>query len=290
MQEYNISTMKDFSKHYIDQIRILEHLCKTSDRSSLRVGVESLKEIDGDEAFLCQIDNQLVGFLSWYTSDVIEANINGMVHPDFRRQGVFHDLLKSAAADMQMQGIQTCRFRIPSNSESGMDYIRHLGASAAPSEFLMVFNRAQIAGSSHSGLVVRLEEDQDLEFMVKCSSQAFGDSESWTRNYLTRTRESARITYIAVDNMIPVGMIRVNDLDTNTAVIHDFCVLPSCQGRGYGREILSEVVKILRDQKNSQIRLSVVTQNRNALSLYQSVGFEVTAEFNYYVISVDMIC
>lgn len=90
--------------------------------------------------------------------------------------------------------------------------------------------------------------------------------------------------------MIPVGMIRVNDLDTNTAVIHDFCVLPSCQGRGYGREILSEVVKILRDQKNSQIRLSVVTQNRNALSLYQSVGFEVTAEFNYYVISVDMIC
>jgi ribosomal protein S18 acetylase RimI-like enzyme len=290
MQEYKISTMKDYSKQSIDQIRILEHLCKTSDRSSLRVGIESLKEIDGDEAFLCQIDNQLVGFLSWYTSDGIEANINGMVHPDFRRQGVFHDLLKSAASDMQMQGIQTCRFRIPSNSESGMDYIRYLGASAAPSEFLMVFNRAQIAGSSHSGLAVRLEEDQDLEFMVKCSSQAFGDSESWTRNYLTRTREPARITYIAVDNMIPVGMIRVNYLDTNTAVIHDFCVLPSCQGRGYGREILSEVVKILRDQKNSQIRLGVVTQNRNALSLYQSVGFEVTAEFNYYVISVDMIC
>lgn len=55
MQEYNISTMSDFSKHYIDQIRILEHLCKTSDKSSLRVGVESLKEIDGDEAFLCHI-------------------------------------------------------------------------------------------------------------------------------------------------------------------------------------------------------------------------------------------
>ncbi|OPA77832.1 hypothetical protein BVG16_15525 [Paenibacillus selenitireducens] len=290
MQEYQISKMKDFSNHSIDQIRILEHLCKTSDRSSLRVGIESLKEINGDEAFLFQIDNQLIGFLSWYTSDGIQANINGMIHPDFRRQGIFHGLLKRAASDMQIHGIQTCRFRIPSNSESGIDCILHLGASFATSEFSMVFNRAQTVVSSHSSLVVRLEEDQDLEFMVKCSSQAFGDSEPWTRNYFTRTREPERITYIALDSMIPVGMIRVNYIDTNTAVIHDFCVLPSCQGRGYGREILSGVVKILLDQKCFQIRLGVVTQNRNALYLYQSIGFEVTAESHYYVISVDMIC
>ncbi|TQR46411.1 GNAT family N-acetyltransferase [Paenibacillus popilliae] len=289
MQEYKIVKMTDFSNDQIDQIRMLEHLCKTSDKSSLRVGIESLKEIDGDEALLCQIDNQLIGFLSWYTSDGIEANINGMVHPDFRRKGIFYGLLKRTASDMQIHDIQTCRFRIPSNSKPGIDCIRHLGACFATSEFSMILNRFQTVVSCRAGLVLRLEEDQDLEFMVKCSSQAFGDSESWTRNYFARTSEPERITYIALDNMTPVGMIRVNYVNTDTAVIHDFCVLPAFQGRGYGREILSEGVERLLDQRCSQIRLGVVTQNRRALNLYQSIGFEVAVESHYYVISINKI-
>lgn len=289
MQEFQIIRMKDFSIHQIDKIQRLEYLCKTSDRSSLRVGIESLKEIDGDEAYLCQIENQLVGFLSWYTSDGIEANINGMVHPDFRRKGVFIGLLKQVLSDMQLQGIQSCRFRIPSNSDSGVDTIRHLGASFTVSEFSMILNRLQTDASCRSDLVLRLENDQDFEFIVRCSSQAFGDTESWTRNYFARTKEPERVTYVAKDNMIPVGMIRVNYVQTDHAVIHNFCVLPSCQGRGYGRAILSELVKLLLDQKCSQIRLGVVTENRRALNLYQSVGFEVSAESHYYVIPTSGI-
>ena len=38
-----------------------------------------------------------------------------------------------------MQGIRTCRFRIPSNSESGINCITHLGASFSSSEFSMTF-------------------------------------------------------------------------------------------------------------------------------------------------------
>ncbi|MRN52552.1 GNAT family N-acetyltransferase [Paenibacillus monticola] len=286
MQKYQISKMQDFSNPQIEQIRWLEHLCKISDNSSLRVGIESLKEIDGDKAFLCQIDNQLIGFLSWYTSDGMEANINGMVHPDFRRKGIFHGLLKHAASDMQIHDIQTRRFRIPSNSKPGIDCIKHLGANLTTSEFSMILNRLQTVGPLRSNLVLRLEEAQDLEFMITCSSQAFGDSEFWTRNYFARTREAERVNYIALSSMTPVGMIRVNYVQADTAVIHNFCVLPSYQGRGYGREILSGIVKLLLDQNCSQIRLGVVTQNRRALNLYESIGFEISAESHYYVSSV----
>jgi ribosomal protein S18 acetylase RimI-like enzyme len=254
------------------------------------MGIECLKEIDGDEAFLCLIDNQLIGLLSWYTSDGIEGNINGMVHPDFRRKGIFSGLLKRAISDMKLQGIQTCRFKIPSDSESGIDCIRHLGSNFTTSEFSMILNRLQNDVSCRSGLVLRLEEDQDLEFMVKCFSQAFGNTESWTRNYLTSTRRPERVAYIALDGRIPVGIIRVNYVQRDKVFIHDFCVLPSCQGRGYGREILSVIVKLLLDQKCSQVRLGVVTQNRRALNLYQSEGFEVSAEFHYYLISINEIC
>ncbi|MCM3629730.1 GNAT family N-acetyltransferase [Paenibacillus glycanilyticus] len=284
MQDYQFIKMKDFSNHQIDQIRNLEQLCKTFDRSSLRVGIECLKEIDGDEAYLCNNDdNQLIGFLSWHTSDGIEANINGMVHPDFRRQGIFHGLLKRAASDIQTYGIQTCCFRIPSDSEQGSDCIRHLGASLTLSQFSMLLNQLQTTGSSsHPDLVLRVGDDQDFEFMVTCFSQTFGNSESWSGNYLIRTQGPERVTYVALDGMTKVGMIRVNYVSAETAFIHDFCVLPSCQGRGYGREILSGTVRFILDQKCSQVRLGVVTQNRRALNLYQSIGFEVSAEFNYY--------
>lgn len=289
MQEYHIIKMNDFSHDQINQIRMLEQLCKIHDQSSLRVGVESLKEIDGDAAFLCQIEDQLIGFLSWYSSDGTEANINSMVHPEFRRSGVFRRLLKRAAADMQMQGIHTCRFRIPSNSESGLNCIRHFGASFSTSEFSMTFKRDEDTRLCFADVILRLAEEQDFEFMIKCSSQAFGDSESWTREYFSHTREPSRITYIAMNSLTPVGMIRVNCLQMNTAVIHDFCVLPAFQGKGIGREILTRLVKLLRSQGYSQIRLSVVTQNKSALSLYQSIGFDISAESLYYVIPMNKI-
>ncbi|MEB2280124.1 GNAT family N-acetyltransferase [Lysinibacillus xylanilyticus] len=147
----------------------------------------------------------------------------------------------------------------------------------------MILNPLQATGSCRSTLALRLEEDQDFEFIVRCISQAFGDTESWTMEYLTRTRGSERAKYIALDGMTKIGMIRVNYISTDIAVIHDFCMLPSCQGRGFGREILSETVKRLLDQKCSQVGLGVVTQNMRALNLYKSVGFEVSSEFCYYV-------
>jgi ribosomal protein S18 acetylase RimI-like enzyme len=278
--------MMDYSNHQINQIRTLEQLCKTNDRSSLRVGIESLKAIGGDEAYLCLLGNQLIGFISWYTSDGTEANINGMVHPGFRRQGVFNSLLKCAVSEMLTQGIETCRFRIPSNSKPGIDYIEHMGAIFRTSEFSMNLNQLHVNISCRLGLTLQLAEDQDLNFMVTCSSQAFGDSEAWTRNYFAHTIEPERVTYITLDSLTPIGMIRVNYVNRDTAVIHDLCVLPSHQGRGYGREILAGVVKRLLEQKCSTIRLGVVTENRRALNLYHSIGFGITAESNYYVISI----
>lgn len=171
----------------------------------------------------------LVGFLSWYTSDGIEANINGMVHPAYRKQGIFREILKNAIVDMNIKGVKTCRIKIPSNSKSGIDCIKQMGANFSSSEFSMQFVLSPFNKMTKPGLVLRSEEVHDFDFMVKCSSQAFGDSECWTKNYFENTRESERATYIAMDDSIPIGMIRVNHLQDETAVIHDFCVIPSYQ-------------------------------------------------------------
>ncbi|APB77023.1 ribosomal-protein-alanine N-acetyltransferase [Paenibacillus polymyxa] len=82
-------------------------------------------------------------------------------------------------------------------------------------------------------------------------------------------------------------MIRVNHVHMDTAVIHDFCVHPLYQGKGYGREILACLVKILLAKQYTKIRLGVVTQNERALNLYRSIGFEISAESHYYVSAIQ---
>lgn len=282
-----ITKMNDFTEQHIKPIRELEEYCKIFDQSSLRVGIDSLKEKDGDEAYLCHLNDQLIGFLSWYSSDGAEANVNAMVHPEQRRQGVYRTLLRQALTEMHSHDIQTCRFRIPADSQPGLDCICAMGASLNSSEFTMKISQlSDVRDEGSQRITLRTADDRDVEFMVRCLAEAFGDTEVWTRNYLSRTTEATRVTYIAMKGTSPIGIIRVNHLNSATAVIHDFSVLPACQGRGYGREILMKTVALLLEQKKTQIRLGVVTENRHALQLYQTVGFGIVAEYQYYVIPI----
>ncbi|MBU5443658.1 N-acetyltransferase [Paenibacillus sp. MSJ-34] len=72
-------------------------------------------------------------------------------------------------------------------------------------------------------------------------------------------------------------------MQPTAAIIHDFCILPSRQGKGLGRDVLAQTVSLLLEEGFAQIRLSVVTVNDRALHLYRNVGFEVRSEFQYYI-------
>lgn len=277
--QHLIYKMTDYSDAQLELVRSLEQICKTADSSSLRVGIESLKEAGGDEAYLYLSGGRLTGFLSWYTSDGIEANLNAMVHPDFRKQGIFRSLLQEAVKDMRKQRLSTCRIRVPADSEPGIQAVRMLGADFAAAQYTMMLNNGKAAALHQCihqtrDVVIRRAEALDSEFMVACLSQAFGDSAEWTRSYLKRTATPDRVTYIAETGVGPAGMLRIHYPGHSLAVIHDFCVVPDQQGRGIGRKILAAAVDLLSPQEGLKIRLSVVTGNIQALKLYQNTGFE----------------
>ncbi|MNC11532.1 ribosomal-protein-alanine N-acetyltransferase [compost metagenome] len=271
------------SKEQIADITRLEQECSQSDSFHINAGIEHLAKAGGDHGILYYQDNQIIGLLSWYTSDGSIANINAMVHPRHRRQGVFRSLLQRAAEDMKPQGIQNLCFRSPQGSQGGLAAAQSLGAVFNRSEYLMTFNPLKINSPVCTDLSLFPAQPQDFEFMVACSSAAFDESEAWTRKYFTQTNEPGRATYIAWMNNLRVGIIRFNDLDENTAIIHDFCILPAHQGKGLGQKVLNLALDLLLLKPCPHIRLSVVTENKRALNLYRNVGFEVTAEHQYYM-------
>ncbi|MDV4150068.1 GNAT family N-acetyltransferase [Clostridium sp. AL.422] len=262
---------------------MLEKKCTQYDKIKLNIGIEHLAKENGDHAILCYFDNEMVGILTWYTDDGIVANINGMVHPEYRRKGIFSNLLKFAKEDIKKQGIKTLIYRFLKDSESGFRFVSSLNVEFERSEYSMTLSNLQNEKRlRYLDLYLSSMEPEDFEFAIKCSSQAFGHSEEWSREFFSRTDEPSNKTYIVKIESENVGLIRINYLSPNTAVIYSFCIIPSHQGKGIGQDVLRKTVSLLLEEQCTNIRLSVVTNNDRALNLYKKVGFEVTSEFKYY--------
>ncbi|MCW3793221.1 GNAT family N-acetyltransferase [Paenibacillus sp. LS1] len=282
MSTYQVVPMIYNSKEQIDAIILLEQQCKQLDSTHLKADLDHISKKDGDHALLCYRDGTLVGLLSWYASDTVTGNINAIVHPQFRRQGVFSSLLKRAILDMKPQGINQLSYRVPQGLSPGVHTAQSLGAVYDRAEYSMQLVNEALEAVEPPELTLSVAKDEDMDFMVTCSSLAFGDLEDWTRNYFKQTNEPSRVTYIACQHQQPVGLVRVNSINVTTAFIHNFCILPAYQGQKLGRTALSILVDLLRKQSYTDIRLSVVTENERALNLYRSVGFEVNSEYHYF--------
>lgn len=135
MTEYLVKKMNDISERELSAVSALETLCKNVDGIHLRVGVEHLGNGKSDTAYLCHDGRQLIGFLSWYTSDGTEASINAMVHPGYRLRHVFHRLMALAGSEMKPRGIEKLRYRVPAGSESGIQCAVQMSAALLNSEY-----------------------------------------------------------------------------------------------------------------------------------------------------------
>lgn len=61
--------------------------------------------------------------------------------------------------------------------------------------------------------------------------------------------------------------------------ITQICVAPASRGEGIGREILARSLESLREAGCRQASLTVTASNRNAIALYESMGFTVKRRF-----------
>ena len=61
-------------------------------------------------------------------------------------------------------------------------------------------------------------------------------------------------------------------------------VLPEYRRSGYGRQMLTRIVQMLLEESHREVLIEVVTDNRNALTLYRTCGFKEQAEYGYYAV------
>ena len=189
----------------IAEISRLIDICNEHDGLRMRIGLEMLRERTGDETndFLYYADGQLVGYLEADSYGGQEKELTGMVHPDFRRQGIFTALFTAAKEEMQQRGVQKMIFVCEHKSESGRAFLATTGAQLAYAEHEMWLGTFHERGRRTAGLSMRRAGVEDIDTIVSFLATDSGNVEGvkgWVTELTTATPESARCRRSRISN------------------------------------------------------------------------------------------
>ncbi len=228
----------------------------------------------------------LIGFANLEHGPEIE--LYGMVHPEHRRKGVGRALFEAAKAECRQRGVQGLLLVCDEASQSGKAFVAAVGAQYRFSEHAMELDLTAVDRSRprHAALQLRPADAEDAEVLARLQAASFGDPEEEVRQRVAEGLQLPNRQYfIAILDGEPIGLLRAGRY-AGFADITAFGVLPEHRGRGYGRQMLLDVLDILAAENWQRIVIDVVTENRNALGLYRSVGFKETRTYGYYHVPV----
>lgn len=266
----------------------LANICNEYDDITLKTNDFMLQSRSADETndFLYFVEGELIGFLGVYPFNGREVEISGMVHPSHRRKGLFTALVSAARAEVAQRGISKFIFINAETSTSGKLFLASLGAKYEFSEYWMRHMDTKFPEKIHP-IHLREANTTDLPFIAHLMAIGFHADEteelaSMTNDVTGVEKSSTRHVIEHADT--PIGAISINHPKEASAFFFGFVILPEYQGKGYGRQALALSIEIAQARNCTKIELEVACENRGALSLYRSCGFEVLRANDYYVV------
>ncbi len=270
------------------EIEHLAHICHTSDGLDLKLNWEMLHTRSGkhNEDFLYYQNGQLVGYLPLFVFNPTEAELSGMVHPDYRRQGVFTQLLHVAKKEAIPRALQAFFFIVEHTSQSGQAFVAAQHAHYHHSEYKMVLGLSPAVEAYTPLLEFRRATIDEGSMLAHMTAVAFNLNEPGIDWYTPQSMQSSHQGfYVALLNGIYVGKVDVS-FGAKEALIYGFGVLPKHQRRGYGKQILMRTIQEILAHGPQQITLEVAVENQHALGLYHACGFYETSRYDYYRLSL----
>lgn len=288
-----------------EQIHALEVLCVQEDQITFKLELDyklMYEEDNMDQASLHNINDfmyfdgdQLIGYIGICFFGGAAMEINGMVHPNYRRQGIFSKLLRLAISECKGRNAGSILALCDNKSVSGLRFLDKAGAVYQSSEFEMYLDQEiyEKTQKQTQGIVFRKATNADASEIARQDEIYFADitgeeDEEDAHNEILLPEDEEKhgnTTYLAEIDQKIIGKVKLEQINGITGGIYGLGVLPEYRGKGYGRAILLKSVEKLKDAKTTEIKLQVATQNSKALNLYQSCGFQETSRMDYFEIN-----
>ncbi|MFG0213663.1 GNAT family N-acetyltransferase [Brevibacillus porteri] len=280
---YTITARKTLTSEELAHIKELVAICNEQDGIDLKVNPSMLEKRSGEheEDFLCYVNEKLVGFLGLYVFHSGEAEVSGMVHPAYRRNGIFTALQAKATDECRRRGIPSHLYIVQRDSQSGKSYMERIDGDYQFSEYRMELREKQ-PGNLLGNVHLRPETANDLETLIWLNVHGFQLEEERAREMSENMAGDPKSrTYLMVVDEQAIGKISVRK-NEGKAFIYGFCVHPDHQGKGYGRQALAQTIQLMEEEGYPHVSLEVACENSKALGLYESCGFSVKSANDYY--------
>jgi ribosomal protein S18 acetylase RimI-like enzyme len=275
------------SAEQLTQIELLADLCNHQDGIELKLNWEHMRtgSVWERNDFLYEQDGQIVGYLGLSAPNRREIEITGVVHPDYRRRGIFHYLYEQATEEIRSRQIPRVVFSVNHVGPSGQAFAKAQGARYSFTEYEMVLGTATPLEKGNPGLTVDYAATEDEVFVVDCMFTCFDVPEEESRETFLQAMTSInRQIYIVRLDGKPMGMIGA--VFGGMAVkVQGLGILPAYRKQGYGRQAFAEAVHKLLGDGHPNIEFKVRCANTASLAMYQACGFEVATAYDYYEIA-----
>lgn len=289
----NIILKEKLNKKDYTEINNLKRLCSELDQTTLKLeldfklrrAVGVCKNSTNINEFMYYDQNKLIGYIGICHFGGKEIEVNGMVHPQYRRRGVFKKLFALAKDEWSKRKLQKMLLLSDNYSASGLNFIKSIGAIYDHSEYEMFLRSQPKQNSNLNNVILRKATNHDANEIARQNSVYF-EIEYKEKDILMPEEEEKCGTsiYLAeVDNKV-IGKVHLETSD-GVGGIYGLGILPEYRKKGYGREVLMRAIEKLIDKNLKEIMLQVAVKNQRALNLYSSCGFEVTSRMEYYEVN-----
>ena len=250
---------------------------------------ESSKITNNTNEFMYFDGEKLIGYIGIGSFGGFNTpiEVNGMVHPDYRKQGVFKKLSELVIDEWKRRNSSSMLLLSDRTSKEGQEFIKNLGATYNHTEYEMYFRQEGSSETSKglSNLTFRKANNEDAYELAKQDAIYFGEEvpeeNDKEKMILPEEEEKKGIrTYLAEKDNEIIGKVRLELTDKGG--IYGLGVLPKHRRKGYAREMLKFAVNTLLEDGAKEVMLQVDSENPNALNLYKSCGFVETSVMDYY--------
>ncbi|MGG1401642.1 GNAT family N-acetyltransferase [Bacillus salipaludis] len=262
-------------------IKALQEICELEGGFHLKLNFDMLKnraENSKDDFFHYE-NGRLVGFLgSYYFGNKVE--LCGMVHPNYRRRGIFSKLLEMGLEEVKNRNVSNILLNAPTSSQTAKEFLKNIPCTFTVAEYQMKWHKTEL--TEDPVIIVRPSiSHDDWEAEVQLDVLGFGLYENEARKMQQEIRKNSNEQWLIIEaNARTAGKMRVDEKD-GEAWIYGFAIYPELRGKGIGRKALAKVVK-MEHQKGLSIFLEVEAKNARALGLYESCGFKSYHSQDYY--------
>lgn len=288
MRKYLIKTTK-LSRNELKEIKNLSLLCQNHDKFKTKLywNIIEDRKIPEYDDFLLYLEGNLIGYLAVFLFKEEEAELTALIHPKYRNQGHFKQLLMDGFFELKRRAIKKCQLICNRESKIAEEYFKRLNTTFSHSELEMTTSKF-LSFPNLPDLELREYTQDDILDLAKMDSVCFNTAfEKMVFRFLNNIGEKDRKVYVATFEGEKVGKVHIRFDENQKAYIHDLCILPDYRRKKLATAMVMKIMELVSKKGVKIIFLDVEGHNESAINLYKQCGYDITAIHDFWTYSLE---